>query len=213
MSLKLVFLDCDGTLTTVKSSWEYLHRRLGLWDDNADEYQRLFRQGKIDYYEFCKRDALLWKGLSLDRVMAVIDEITYHEGVKELADWLRAEGILSVILSTGLSFLVDRVREELGITRAFSNDLLVAGGRLTGEIKIHVEHDNKGYWVQRLLNDLGMASSEAAAIGDGEGDKGMFESVGLSIGYHPHPNVLPLVDHAVYNGSLAPVRDILKRHR
>jgi phosphoserine phosphatase len=212
MSLKIVFLDCDGTLTTVKSSWEYLHQRLGLWDNHADEFQRLFREGKIDYYEFCKRDALLWKGLPLERVMAVIGEIPYHDGVRELTDWLRAEGIPSVILSTGLSFLVERVRQDLGITRALSNDLVVHEGRLTGEIKIHVEHDKKGYWVHRILQELGIAPGEAAAIGDGEGDRGMFESVGLSIGYNPHPNLLSLVDHAVYNGSLAPAAEVLKRH-
>jgi phosphoserine phosphatase len=213
MPLKIIFFDCDGTLTSVKSSWEYLHRRLGLWDNNADEFQRLFREGRIDYYQFCKRDALLWKGLSLQRVMAVIDEIPYHEGVKELTGWLRREGIVSVILSTGLSFLVDRVKEELGISRAISNDLLVRKGRLTGEIKIHVEHDNKGYWVRRILNELGLTSEDAAAIGDGEGDRGMFESVGLSIGYTPHPLVLPFVNHVIYNGSLASVADILTQHR
>jgi phosphoserine phosphatase len=212
MALKIVFLDCDGTLTAVKSSWEYLHRRLGLWDNNADEFQRLFREGKIDYYEFCKRDALLWKGLPVERVMAVIGEIPYHEGVRELTDWLRAEGIFSVILSTGLSLLVERVRQELGIMRALSNDLLVHEGRLTGEIKIHVEHENKGYWVRRILGELGIAPGEAAAIGDGEGDRGMFESVGLSIGYNPHPNLLSLVDHAVYNGSLVSAAELLKQH-
>ncbi len=209
--MKIVFLDCDGTLTAVKSSWEYLHRRLGLWDNNADEFQRLFREGKIDYYEFCRRDALLWKGLSLDRVMAVIDEIPYHDGVRELTRWLRTEGIQSVILSTGLSFLVERVRKELGITRALSNDLVARDGRLTGEIKIHVEHDKKRYWVERILREFAIATEEAAAIGDGEGDKGMFESVGFSIGYNPHPNLLPVVNHAVYDGSLAPVVELLKR--
>ena len=211
--MKIVFLDCDGTLTTVKSSWEYLHRRLGLWDNNADEFQRLFREGKIDYYEFCKRDALAWKGLPLEQVMAVIQEIPYHEGVRELTDWLQAEGILSVILSTGLSFLVERVKKELGITRALSNDVLVHENRLTGEIKIHVEHDNKGYWVERILRELGIVPNDAAAIGDGEGDKGMFESVGLSIGFHPHRKLLPIVDHAIFNSSLAAAADLLRRHR
>jgi phosphoserine phosphatase len=213
MSLKIVFLDCDGTLTTVKSSWEYLHRKLGLWDNHADEFQRLFREGKIDYYEFCRRDALAWKGLFVERVMEVIDEIPYHDGARELADWLQAEDIPSVILSTGLSFLVERVRKELGITRALSNDVLVHEGRLTGEIKIHVEHDNKGYWVQRILRELDIAPGDAAAIGDGEGDRDMFESVGLSIGYHPHPKLLPLIDHAIYNGSLASAAELLRRHR
>ena len=210
--VKIVFLDCDGTLTTVKSSWEYLHRRLGLWDDNADSYQRLFREGKIDYHEFCRRDATLWKGLAVTQVMEIIDEIAYHDGARELVRTLNERGILTVILSTGLSLLVEKVRKELGISHALSNDLLVHNGRLTGEIRINVEHDKKGYWVQRILSEKGVGREESVAIGDGEGDRGMFEAVGLSIGYHPQPGILPLLDHALFNGSLVPVIDIIEKH-
>jgi phosphoserine phosphatase len=212
MALKAVFLDCDGTLTTVKSSWEYLHRRLGLWDNHADAFQRLFREGAIDYHEFCRRDALLWKGMPLASIMAVIDEIPYHAGAKELAAWLASEGIVSIILSTGLSFLVERVRKELGITRALSNELLVRDGILTGEIAIHIDYDEKGLQVRQMLEGMGVTRAEAAAIGDGEGDKGMFESVDLSIGYQPHPGILHTLDYAVYNGSLSSVVNILRRH-
>jgi len=212
MPVKIVFFDCDGTLTTVKSSWEYLHRRLGLWDNHADEYQSLFREGRIDYHEFCRRDALLWKGLPLDRVRAVIDEIPYHDGARELVDWLREKGVATVILSTGLSALVDKVRQELGIGRALSNELLSQDGFLTGEIKIHVEHDNKGYWVEKILRELGISRDEAAAVGDGEGDRGMFESVGLAIGFRPQEKILPILDHALHNGSLLRAADILKEH-
>jgi len=213
MALKAVFLDCDGTLTTVKSSWEYLHRRLGLWDNHADAFQRLFREGAIDYHEFCRRDALLWKGMPLESVMTVIDEIPYHEGARELAGWLASEGIVSIILSTGLSFLVERVRKELGIAHALSNDLLVRDGVLTGEIAIHIDYDEKGRQVRQMLDGMGVTPDAAAAVGDGEGDRGMFESVGLSIGYHPHAGVLHALDYAVYNGSLSGVLNILRRHR
>jgi phosphoserine phosphatase len=213
MALKAIFLDCDGTLTTVKSSWEYLHRRLGLWDNHADEFQRLFREGAIDYHEFCRRDAILWKGMPLESVTAVIDDIPYHEGARELAGWLASEGIVSIILSTGLSFLVERVRKELGIARALSNELLVHDGVLTGEIAIHIDYDEKGRQVRQMLERMGIARDEAAAVGDGEGDRGMFESVGLSIGYHPHAGVLHALDYAVYNGSLSGVLNILRRHR
>ncbi len=82
MATRIVFLDCDGTLTTVKSSWEYLHRRLNLWNGNADEYQTLFRQGVIDYREFCRRDALLWRGLSVGDLKSMIGEIPYQPARK-----------------------------------------------------------------------------------------------------------------------------------
>lgn len=212
MAIRIVFFDCDGTLTPIKSSWEYLHRRLELWDENADEFQRLFREGKIDYYEFCRRDAALWKGMALGRVMGIINEIPYHEGTREVVDLLTQQGIMTVILSTGLSFLVERVRSELGIDRAISNHLVVREGLLTGDIRIDIEHDNKGFWVERILEDYGISAEEAAAVGDGEGDRGMFESVGLRIGYQPQSVIVPLLDHAISQGSFAKVGSILREH-
>lgn len=184
MATKIVFLDCDGTLTKVKSSWEYLHRRLELWTKNADEYQELFRQGRIDYHEFCRRDALLWKGLNLDTVMPLIHDIPYQPHVHELMASLKKAGVVTVIISTGLSLLVNRVKEELGIDRAFSNDLIARGNVLSGEIRINVDYDMKGAIVRGTLRDLGLKTDEASAIGDGEGDKGMFEEVGLPIGFN-----------------------------
>lgn len=183
MATKIAFLDCDGTLTTVRSSWEHLHRRLGLWTENADEYQALFRQGSIDYREFCRRDALLWKGLDLNSVLPVLNDIPYQPGAHDLVRSLKEAGIVTVIVSTGLSFLVEKVKAELGIDRTFANELLVARGILSGEIRINVDYDMKGDIVRATLKDLGLGFDEASAIGDGEGDKGMFEAVGLPIAF------------------------------
>jgi phosphoserine phosphatase len=184
MATKIVFLDCDGTLTTVKSSWEYLHRRLGLWTEKADEYQVLFRQGTIDYHEFCRRDALLWKGLKLDAVLPILDDITYQPGAADLVRSLKEAGIITVIVSTGLSFLVEKVQRELSIDHIFANELLVSGDELSGNIRINVDYDMKGAIVRTLLRDLAIGFDEASAIGDGEGDRGMFEEVRLPIGFN-----------------------------
>lgn len=209
-TIKIAFFDCDGTLTAVKSSWQYLHERLGLWDNEADEFQSLFRAGQIDYHEFCKRDAALWKGLPLERVMRVIDEIPYNEGVKETFEGLRADGIVTVILSTGLSLLIEKVKRELGVAIALSNELAISNGIVTGDIKINVEHDHKGRWVETILSRMDMKKEESAAIGDGEGDHEMFESVGTAIGYRPDPKIVHLLDHALYNGSFNKILEILR---
>lgn len=181
MPIKVVFLDCDGTLTTAKSSWEYLHRRLDLWTENADAYQRLFRAGEIDYYEFCHRDALLWKGLSAPKVSEVVREIPYQEGAGEAVALLKRLGALTIIVSSGLSVLVNRVKEDLGIDMAFSNELVSRAGHLTGEVKINVEYGRKGLLVKEVLHDLGLEAQQASAIGDGDGDGGMFEAVALPL--------------------------------
>ncbi|HOC46628.1 MAG: HAD-IB family phosphatase [Syntrophorhabdaceae bacterium] len=210
MVTKIVFLDCDGTLTKVKSSWEYLHRRLELWTENADEYQKLFRQGRIDYHEFCRRDALLWRGLSLDDVMPIIYDIPYQPGAPELVTSLKKAGITTVIVSTGLSLLVNRVKNELGIDHAFSNDLLVTNYILSGGIRINVDYDMKGKIVRDMLRDLGLGTHEACAIGDGEGDKGMFEEVGLPIGFNINGGSATFPGRTQYIKELAEAKYILK---
>ncbi|OPY75102.1 MAG: Phosphoserine phosphatase [Syntrophorhabdus sp. PtaU1.Bin058] len=210
MPIKIVFLDCDGTLTKVKSSWEFLHRRLGLWNNHADLYQRLFREGKIDYHEFCRRDALLWKGLRVADVLDVVRGIPYQEGVKEAIRSLKGMGITTFIVSTGLSALVDLVRAELAIDGAVSNELLSKDGVLTGEVRINVEYDRKGALIDAMLDRSGLNRKDACAVGDGEGDIGMFEAVGLPIGFNPHDKVLPHIKHACFGSSLADIVDIVR---
>jgi phosphoserine phosphatase len=212
MAIKVAFFDCDGTLTKVKSSWEYLHRRLNIWDDNADHYQALFRAGKIDYYEFCRRDALLWRGLPVSRVVGMLHDIDYQEGSGEIVRTFRERGVLTVILSTGLSLLVEKVKNDLGVDRAFSNELLSEGGYLTGEIRINVDYNKKGVIVERILRETGAVKADACALGDGEGDDGMFGAVDLAIGFHPLGTISGDVHRTIRCESLLDVIRIVEGH-
>jgi len=213
VAIKVAFFDCDGTLTKIKSSWEYLHRRLNIWDNNADLYQSLFREGRIDYFEFCRRDALLWKGLSVSHVIGLLQDITYHDGSFEVIRALKKQGVFTVILSTGLSLLVDKVRNDLDIDMALSNELLSVDDNLTGEIRINVEYDKKGYIVEKILKEFGASKKEACAIGDGEGDVGMFEAVGLAIGFHSHDSVSRAVHQKICGESLLDMIRIIREYR
>jgi phosphoserine phosphatase len=209
MAIKLAFFDCDGTLTKVKSSWEYVHRRLDIWDERADRYQTLFRAGKISYHEFCRRDALLWRGLHVGRVMEILGDIPYQNDCRETIQTLKEKGIRTVILSTGLSLLINRVKEELGIDKAFSNDLLSENGYLTGEIKINVDFDKKHRLVEKTLSDMHITREQSCAVGDGEGDMAMFNAVGLPIAFCPEGKPIASVRHVLRRPSLFDVVKIL----
>ena len=212
MSIKIVFFDCDGTLTKVKSSWEYIHKELNIWQNNADEYEKLFKEGRITYSEFCKKDALLWKGYKLSEMLKITKQIPYQEDAYKTVRILKNMGIFTVIISTGLSFVVDRVREELGINMSLSNELLTKNGILTGETKINVEYNSKGYHVKRILKSMNIDRSEACAIGDGEDDKNMFQSVSLSIGFHPYLCIKPFTTTIIENDSVIKMVDIIKNY-
>jgi phosphoserine phosphatase len=62
------------------------------------------------------------------------------------------------------------------------------------------------------LSERGLRKEESAAVGDGEGDLGMFEEAGVAIGYRPSAKVLPFLDHALYNGSFKKVFEVLRAH-
>ncbi len=47
-------------------------------------------------------------------------------------------------------------------------------------------------------------------MGDGEGDLGMFEEVGLTIGCHPCELIAGIVDHCFHNGSFTDIVEILR---
>jgi phosphoserine phosphatase len=212
MPIKIVFLDCDGTLTRVKSSWEYLHRRLRLWGGNAERYQELFLRGEIDYHEFCARDALLWKGLPVSEVARIAGEIPHQRGARELVAGLRRHKVLTVIVSTGLSLVAQKAKHDLGIHMVFSNELLAEEGFLSGEVRINVEHGGKGRIIRQILAARDLQKEEACAIGDGEGDIGMFQEVGLPIGFHPGERMRPFIRGSVNNGSLVGALNIIKHH-
>jgi phosphoserine phosphatase len=212
MPIRVVFFDCDGTLTKTKSSWEYLHRRLNLWTKNADTYQALFREGKIDYNEFCRRDALLWRGLPVSMVYQLISEIAYQESAAESVGTLKKSGIYTVIISSGLSLLVNRVKEDLSIDTAYSNELVSRVGLLTGDIKINVGYNQKGPLVREILEALGLQKEEASAVGDGDGDKGMFDEVALPIGLIPNGEFSSCSGHTHLASGLGDVVRLIKEY-
>jgi len=210
MDIKIAFLDCDGTLTKVKSSWEYLHKRLNIWDGLAVQYQELFRAGKINYVEFCERDACLWKGLTIEKVMDIISEIKYRKGAKTLVEFLRSLNIHTVIVSTGLSLVVEKVKKELGIDMALSNELLSENGVLNGAVKINVEFNKKDRVVKKILNTFNLEKRHACAIGDGEGDEGLFNAVNLAIILTD--NIENKEKDYIYCSNLYEAKNILERY-
>ena len=84
--LRLAVFDLDGTLKEAFSPWRYLHVALG-FEKQADEYRRRFLFGEIDYLEWARLDAALWKGQPLSKVQDIFRGNAYRPGVRELFAW------------------------------------------------------------------------------------------------------------------------------
>jgi phosphoserine phosphatase len=181
---KLALFDLDGTLTKERSAWEYIHRRLGVWDGYAERFQEAFLRGEISYERFCQLDAGIWKGMRAAELERIVREIPLYEGIEDLLGYLRSKGIKLGIISSGLSFLSDWMTEKYSFDYAVANELGVQNGVLNGEINIHVHYDRKGEWVQEAQRKFNVRNEEVLAVGDSTGDVAMFQMAGLSIAFN-----------------------------
>ena len=183
-NLKLALFDLDGTLTKEKSAWEYIHRRLGVWHGYAEKFQQAFLRGEITYHRFCELDAEIWKGMKVSDLERILREIPLYEGIEDLVEYLRSKGARLGIISSGLSFLSDWVKEQYGFDYAVANELGVTNGVLNGEIKVNVHYDRKGEWVQEAQRRFNARKGEILAVGDSTGDIAMFQMAGFSIAFN-----------------------------
>ena len=204
---KLALFDLDGTLTKERSAWEYIHRRLGVWDGYAEKYQEAFLRGEITYDRFCRLDAAIWKGMKISDLERILQDIPLYEGVEDLLQYLRSRGIKLGIISSGLTILSERMKKEFDFDYAVANELGVTDGLLTGEIKINVHYDQKGDWVREAQGQFNARQEEILAIGDSTGDIDMFQMAGLSIAFNPLSTRLEsLATFSVYSMDL---RDLI----
>jgi phosphoserine phosphatase len=103
-----------------------------------------------------------------------------------------------LLVSGGFTFFTDRVRDRLAIDYAYSNELVVEGGRLAGRVAGPlVDAAGKAGHVARLKRELGIARERVIALGDGANDLAMLAEAGTSVAYHAKPVVREKADYAL----------------
>jgi phosphoserine phosphatase len=198
--LRLVVFDVDGTLIRVESSWQHLHEQLGTWDRGRKYAERFFR-GFITYEDWARLDASLWRGLPLERVQRIVNDIPYTDGARDAITTLRRRGLVVVLLSAGLSIVTDRIRGEIGVDDSLANELVVKDGFLTGEVKVNVSFRSKDEALHRILERFDVTPDECAAVGDDETLIPLFEKVGLGIAFNPRKKVVERRADVVVKGN------------
>lgn len=184
MKYKIVVFDMDGTLTRHVSSWQLIHEKLGMWDEDACHYQEQFLKGRISYRRFCELDAKRWKGLPATDIISHLHAIPYSKNAKNSLRKLKQYGFKLAIISTGLDLLAFKVKKDLAIDYCICNKLGVSKGRLTGKVKIDIAHGEKGKIFKKLLKQAGIKSEEAIFVGDSATDMPAARVAGYAIAFN-----------------------------
>jgi len=202
-----VVFDLDGTLTKIESIWQYLHIKLGTWETGRISAEKYWR-GEITYQEWAEKDSILWKDVSVEKVISILREIPYVDGAVETFEELKRRGIWTGIVSAGISLLADRAKKELGADFAVANKLLHEEGKLTGKSRVKVSLKNKDETIKEMAWMFGVDLENCAVVGDNVFDLPNF--VRLKIAFNPRSaDVREIADIIIESGDLTDVLEYL----
>jgi len=172
----------------------------------GEEVARITRAAMNDEIDF--RDALrervgLLAGMPVERMEAAALRIRIMPGAPTLIATMKARGAFTAIVSGGFLFYTQLVRRRLGADHDEGNDLEIAAGALTGEVREPVlNRDGKVAALTRLAAARGLTLADALAVGDGANDLPMLGVAGMGVAFRAKPAVAAATRIVVVHGDL-----------
>ncbi|MBW9223663.1 phosphoserine phosphatase SerB [Methanothermococcus sp. SCGC AD-155-E23] len=178
----LVLFDLDSTLIE-EETLDELAKLAGV----EEEVKRITRdamEGRINFEESLKRRVSLLKGLAVEDVMKVVSRLKLTKGARETVEELKNRGYVVGVISGGFNIVTDRVKRDLGLDYAYSNELVVRDGKLTGEVRGRVMSPSaKGDILEEIAGREKIDLKDTIVVGDGANDIGMFRRAGFRIAF------------------------------
>jgi phosphoserine phosphatase len=185
-SKRLIFFDMDSTLVDQEVIDE-LARLAGVGPEVARVTEKAMR-GDYDFEESLIQRVALLKGLKVEALNEVRQNIRFSEGAEDVAITLKALGYKLVVVSGGFQFFTQHLKEILGFDLAFANQLEIKDGLVTGRLKGDIiDPVQKARIVNQVAQQMGILLDQTVAVGDGSNDALMLGQAGLGIAYNAKP--------------------------
>jgi len=200
-SKRLVVMDMDSTLITIEVIDE-LARAAGVGEAVSKITERAMH-GEIDYDESLRQRVALLKGLDVAVLDRIASDLPLTEGAETLIRVLKRLGFKTAVLSGGFSRAAEVLKRRLGIDYAYSNNLEVVQGKLTGRvIGPIVNAMRKAELLETIAQAEGVLLDQVIAVGDGANDLLMLERAGLGIAFHAKPKLREAADTTISAAGL-----------
>ena len=161
--------------------------------------------GEIGFEGALEERVALLEGLDWTAIQEVRDtRLTFTPGGRELVATMKANGARAVLVSGGFTAFTEWVAERLGFDEHRANVLEIRGYTLTGTArKPYLGRAAKVEALEEVTAALGLAPSDALAVGDGANDLGMIERAGMGVALHAKPAVAGAAPHRIDHGDLS----------
>jgi phosphoserine phosphatase len=199
---KLFLADMDSTMIGQECIDE-LADFAGLKAHVAGITERAMR-GEIEFEPALRERVALLKGMPV----SVVDEVLARRiaptsGGRELVMTMRAHGAYTCLISGGFTLFTNAVAAMIGFEENRANELLVADGKLTGEVREPIlGRAAKLATLIELRESFDLDNLDTLVVGDGANDLGMIQDAGLGVAYRAKPAVAAAAAARIDHGDL-----------
>jgi phosphoserine phosphatase len=198
---RLLVADMESTLIENEMIDE-LAQSIGIGEEVADITRRTMN-GEFDFRDSLRERVALLAGVPAERLEELAGRIAIMPGAATLAATMRLHGAYTAIVSGGFRFYTDIVRRRLGFDFDEANDLEIAAGALTGEVREPVlNRDGKLEALNRLAGERNLTPADTIAVGDGANDVAMLQGAGMGVAFRAKPTVAAASPLRVDHGDL-----------
>ena len=215
---KLIAFDMDSTLINIECIDE-IADAAGRKAEVAAITEAAMRGEIADYKDSLRKRVALLKGVTVAHMEEVLSHrLQLNPGAETLVKACQAAGMKVLLVSGGFTFFTDHVRDRLNINWTRSNVLEVVNGELTGRMVDQdwgdiCDGEEKRKMLLQTCTQMGIAPSQAIAMGDGANDLPMMGVAGLSVAYHAKPKVREQAMVAIEEGGLDRLLEVFQGKR
>lgn len=185
---RLICFDMDSTLIETEVIDE-LAMRAGV-GDKVKAITEAAMRGEIDFTESFRRRCALLKGLDVEVMKEIAENLPITEGVDRLMRILKKVGFKIAILSGGFTYFGNYLKQKYNIDYVYANELEVVDGKLTGRAVGDIVDGRRKAELLRLIAQIeNVDIRQTVAVGDGANDLPMISIAGLGIAFHAKPKV------------------------
>jgi phosphoserine phosphatase len=150
------------------------------------------------------------RGIKFEDAKKIGESLPIMPGAKELCSALKKAGWKMIAVSGGFTIITERLKDELGIDKIFSNELIFKDGKLDG-VTLNVTSD-KAAAVRDTIKEWGIRKDDIVVVVDGANDLKLFALAGYTVGFCPVDVVREKADVSIDQRDLSLLLHLLKKN-